>query len=63
MSKKELKIIPKDQRKGKQERVFSTKFMNNMITSDINVYVPWEDFLSLKKRYVKLHKRYMKTFK
>lgn len=56
-NKPKSKIIPRDQRKGKLERVFSTNFQTNIDTSGIKCWVPWEDFLSLRNRYEKLIKR------
>jgi hypothetical protein len=63
MKSNKPKPIPKDQRIGKKERVFSTNFPDNFNSIEGKCFVPWEDFVSLKKRYIKLHKRYMRRFK
>lgn len=55
-----IKPLPKDQRVGKKERVFSTNFPEGFNTIEGKCFVPWEGYLSLKKRYIKLFKRYQK---
>ena len=57
MNKKKLKPIPRCEREGKRERMFSTNFAENLESSGIKCWVPWEDFLSIRTRYEKLVKR------
>ena len=56
-NKPKSKIIPRDNRKNTQSRIFSKNFQVNIDDSGIKCWVPWEDYLSLKTRYEKLVKR------
>ena len=59
-SNRKLKVTPRSERAVKKERVYSLNFEENMKLSGIKCFVPWEDYLSLKKRYVKMFERYRK---
>lgn len=63
MKDNKIKQLLRSERKVKRERLYSTNFPANMQSSDIKCWVPWEDYLSLKKRYLQLHKRYMRGVK
>lgn len=42
-------------------RVFSTNFPEGFKSTNIKCFVPWEDYLALRNRYVKMFKRYQNS--
>jgi hypothetical protein len=42
------------------ERLLSVNFPAGLVSKG-NCFVPWEDFLALKKRYVRMFKKYQKA--
>jgi hypothetical protein len=62
MTKKQVKAKPRSERIYPQtERMFSKNFHMNMEKHEGKCFVPWEDFIELKKRYVWMFKRYRKA--
>lgn len=46
-----------DRQYPRDARVFSKQWPNAIANHSGNLFVPWEDFLELRKRYVKMFKR------
>lgn len=54
-----LKPIPKCMRKPHRLRMFSTNFPQGFTDNpEIRCFVPWEDYMLLRRKYEALAKRY-----
>lgn len=57
--KKIKKALPRRERGYPQAvRVFSTLFLDNMLSQPSKGFVPLDDYLKLQKKYLSLYKRY-----
>lgn len=44
----------------KYPRAFSRKYLDNMLSSNVTMFVPQEDWYKLEKKYNRLMNRYLK---